>query len=73
MEMFANTLRITNEVQTDVKVGVPNYLEEGQYKSYGSQNDLPSSRANQSNMGIVKRTKKKGNPSIVKEKKVSSK
>jgi hypothetical protein len=72
MEMHAKALRITNEAQTSAKVGVPNYLEEGQDKSFSSQDDLPPPKVNQSNAGIVKHTKKKRNPSIVKENKVSS-
>jgi hypothetical protein len=65
--MLAKALRITNEAQADVGVGVPNYLEEGHDKSFGSQDDLPPPRVNQSNMGIVSRTKKKRNPSTMKE------
>ncbi len=63
MEMFAKALRITNEAQIDVEVGVPNYPKEMQDKFFGSQNDLPPPRVNQSNMGIMMHMKKKGNPS----------
>jgi hypothetical protein len=41
-EMPTKALRITNEAQIDVEVGVPNYLEEGHDKSSNSQeNFLP--------------------------------
>jgi len=73
MEMHLEALRITNEVQINAKVGVPNYPKEGQDKSSNTQDDLPPPRVNQSNMDVVKRTKKKENPLIVKEKKVVSK
>jgi len=71
--MHAETLRITNEFQTNVEVGVPNYPKEGHDKSCGSQNNLPPPKVNQSNTGIVRHTKKKGNALTMKEKKVSSK
>jgi len=72
-EMHAKTLKITNEFQTDVEVGVPNYPKEGHDKSCGTQDNLPPPKVNQLNTGIVRHTKKKGNASTMKENKVLSK
>ncbi len=72
-KMPREALRITNEAQIDVEVGVPNQLEEGQDKFSSSQDNLPPPKVNQSNAGVVRRTKKKGNPLTVKEKKVPNK
>ncbi len=36
MEMLTEALRITNEFQTNAKVGVPNYPKKGHDKSCGS-------------------------------------
>jgi hypothetical protein len=73
MEMFVKALKITNEAQTNVEVGLRNYLKERQDTFFSSQDDLLPPRVNQSNMGIMRHTKKKGNPSTMKEKKVLSK
>lgn len=71
--MHVEALKITNEVQIDAKVGVPNYPEKKQDKFSSSQDDVLPPRVNQSNMGVVKRAKKKRNPLTMKEKKVLSK
>ncbi len=70
--MPTKVLKITNEAQIDVEVKVPNNPKEGQDKSSSNQDDPPHPRVNKSNMGVVRRMKKKGNPLIMKEKKVLS-
>jgi len=69
-KIHAQVLIITNVVQTDAEVGVPNNPGEGHDKSSGSQNNLPPPRVNQSNASVVRRTKKNGNPLTIKENKV---